>query len=559
MPGAVIEAHAKIENDCDQCHVSFDQAAQPRVCLACHDKVAADVRAHRGFHGRNKDAQCRDCHTDHKGRDAKIAEFDFNTFDHAHTDFPLSGKHLTPKCEQCHKPGNKYREATASCDGCHRKDDIHATRFGRDCAECHNSDGWAVAKFDHSRTQFKLSGHHVETECKDCHTRGYREQRLAMECVSCHRKDDKHRGSLGDDCAKCHTDSLWRDTRFDHQSTGFALVGKHVDTDCKSCHKTATDFKGAPRACSGCHRDDDRHAGTLGNACETCHTAQAWKPSRGFDHAHTKFALTGKHKIAECATCHADAKHYRDTSRDCVACHRKDDKHKGHNGDACADCHGSEDWKRSRFDHDKQTEFVLRGAHRKVICEDCHKGALHKEKLPVTCAECHREKDPHRGKLGATCTDCHDEAAWNPAQFDHDKVAFVLLGAHRVVTCTKCHATALYRDTAKTCDGCHAKDDSHHGALGSDCARCHNTRDWRLGEFNHSTQTKFALDGAHASLSCATCHRDASGRAPSIANDCASCHAGDDVHEGAFGRQCRTCHITKTFRQIVHSSMKGKQ
>jgi hypothetical protein len=201
----------------------------------------------------------------------------------------------------------------------------------------------------------------------------------------------------------------------------------------------------------------------------------------------------------------------------------------------------------------------LRGGHRQASCERCHQGALHKEKLPITCVGCHHEKDPHRGKLGAVCTDCHNESAWKPTQFDHDQVAFVLLGAHRVVACANCHATALYRDTAKTCDGCHSQDDSHQGVLGADCGRCHNTRDWRLGEFNHSTQTKFALDGAHAALRCHQCHRERSNRAPKIASDCGSCHAGDDVHEGAFGRQCSSCHTTQSFKQIVHSSMKGKQ
>ena len=32
MPGEVIAGHAKYEDDCDRCHISFDQSAQAALC-----------------------------------------------------------------------------------------------------------------------------------------------------------------------------------------------------------------------------------------------------------------------------------------------------------------------------------------------------------------------------------------------------------------------------------------------------------------------------------------------------------------------------------------------
>ena len=75
-PGPVIQGHAKVEDECKSCHVRFDRKAQDRLCMDCHKEVGQDVRGKLGFHGRIKPQPCRDCHTDHKGRDAHIVELD---------------------------------------------------------------------------------------------------------------------------------------------------------------------------------------------------------------------------------------------------------------------------------------------------------------------------------------------------------------------------------------------------------------------------------------------------------------------------------------------------
>ena len=137
MPGKVIAGHAKYEQECANCHVKFDKAAQDGLCLDCHKEVARDVRAKQGYHGRLKPEACRSCHTDHKGRDVNIVQLDEKAFDHAKTDFALAGAHPRVACRTCHVAGKKYREAPGACDGCHRKDDKHKGALGPKCADCH--------------------------------------------------------------------------------------------------------------------------------------------------------------------------------------------------------------------------------------------------------------------------------------------------------------------------------------------------------------------------------------------------------------------------------------
>ena len=115
-PGQVIQGHAKLEGECKECHVKFDRKAQSTLCAACHKEVGADVKNKTGYHGTLKPQACNECHTDHKGRNEKIASFDKKKFDHKQTDFLLKGKHEPLACEKCHEPTKKYREASQQCN-----------------------------------------------------------------------------------------------------------------------------------------------------------------------------------------------------------------------------------------------------------------------------------------------------------------------------------------------------------------------------------------------------------------------------------------------------------
>ena len=228
-PGPLVEAHARAEGECRNCHVPFDRAAQNALCLECHKAVGVDLREHRGYHGRLAPQPCRACHTDHRGRGAQIVQLDERAFDHARTDFALRGAHAAPtlECRSCHQPKKKYREAPGRCVDCHAKQDVHKGRLGAQCADCHTESDWKQARFDHGKTRFPLRGAHAPVKCASCHKSG-NFKAAPLTCIGCHRADDKHKARYGEKCETCHSDQGWKQLSFDHdRDTHFALRGRH--------------------------------------------------------------------------------------------------------------------------------------------------------------------------------------------------------------------------------------------------------------------------------------------------------------------------------------------
>jgi hypothetical protein len=507
MPGALIAGHAKYEQQCEKCHKKFDKAAQVQLCLDCHKETAADVRGKTRIHGHLEDLTCKTCHPDHKGRGAKIAVIDKEKFNHDRTNFRLKGGHKTTKngCDDCHKPKKKFREAPSECVACHKKDD-----------------------------------------------------------------DEKgHRGGLGKKCEDCHDEVKWKETpRFDHDTkTKFKLAGKHKDTKCNECH-VDFHYKDTPKDCYSCHKKDDAkkengHRGKFGTKCEKCHGADDWKNSL-FDHDRdTKYRLKGKHHEAKCTACHTGNLFTDKLQTKCLVCHKKDDDEKGHRGslgDKCQDCHDERSWKKTSFDHDKDTKYPLEGKHRTAKCESCHTSGLKPlpgqkkiEKLPTKCVECHRKDDKekgHKGKFGEKCETCHNAKDWKKGIFDHDRdTKYPLKGKHHDAKCATCHTGQLYvQKLTSDCISCHRKDDQekgHKGQLGNHCENCHTEQTWKVEKFDHN-RSRFPLTGMHARAECKKCHKTTAFReAP---RDCLGCHEKDDVHKGVFGNKCESCHNSRTWK-----------
>jgi hypothetical protein len=413
-PGELVQGHAKWEEECAKCHVRFDRAAQDGLCIDCHKEVGQDMREHTGYHGRQKPAQCRSCHTDHKGRSARIVEFEKNKFDHAQSDYLLRGKHAKVDCEKCHAPRKPYWKATQDCNACHKKDDVHKASLGPKCGDCHTEGSWKEAKFDHTKTRFPLTGKHVDTKCLDCHKKGADYKDAPETCIGCHKKDDGakgHRGLYGEKCESCHGSKAWKPSTFNHDTdTNHALRGKHRGTKCTDCHAGNPYKEKLASSCVDCHKKDDTHKGSLGRECAACHSERDWKEAPKFDHSKTQFPLLDKHRDVKCADCHT-TKDYKAAPRECIGCHKKDDKHEATLGTQCKECHNERDWKDAkRFDHDK-TKFKLREAHaaRKVQCADCHVDLKHYRNTPLECYSCHKKDDKHAATLGRQCQDCHGE------------------------------------------------------------------------------------------------------------------------------------------------------
>lgn len=319
---------------CFACHFGNRYKDTPRQCVSCH----APDDVHRGERG----PKCGDCHTTASWKTAK--------FDHAkETGFALEGSHARIDCADCHRSGRLQDPIPKDCHGCHRGEDVHASRLGERCGTCHGNENWKPSTFDHTRdTKWPLQGRHAKVDCHACHTAVVATQHLQTECIACHRATDVHSGKLGTDCSTCHTPDGWRSSVvFDHDLTQFPLVGLHVVVPCEQCHITRA-YKTASVDCNACHQRDDVHKGSLGKDCARCHSPNGWRIWE-FDHGkQTGFALTGAHGKLACAGCHKQPANEVKLDSSCAYCHASDDVHLGQYGRQCQRCHSTLTFKGAR-------------------------------------------------------------------------------------------------------------------------------------------------------------------------------------------------------------------
>lgn len=511
---------------CAACHQGATSITALRstttACIGCHAK--------EDIHQARLGSDCSTCHTAASWQEAPA------TFDHALTTFPLTGKHTSAECLGCHVD-RAWKGIGTTCESCHRKDDPHQGQFTKPCASCHTTDGWKPSTFDHATTRFALVDAHAKPACAACHANG-RFVGTSMTCSSCHAKDDAHKGNLGSRCEQCHTATTWKATTFRHSQARFQLTGAHLDALCVKCHRDQTAYRGTPSTCIGCHRADDAHKGAYGTGCATCHSTRSWAST--FDHARTRFPLTGAHTSLLCTKCHKDAS-FSNTPTSCVACHRADDAHGGNLGTACAKCHTTRAWTPATFDHSK-TGFKLTGAHVSTACATCHPGNRYAG-TPTSCYACHKKDDAHGGSYGTGCATCHSTKAWKPASFDHSITGFALTGGHKGVACTTCHKSGTYTGLSSACSSCHTKPDTHQPSSFSNCKACHTTSAWKPATYT-LTHT-FPKTHGGANSVCTKCH-------PSTwaSYTCASCHSNtkmNEVHHDVAGftlTSCAKCHPT---------------
>jgi Cytochrome c7 and related cytochrome c len=491
-PGKLMQDHAKYEDNCKQCHAKMDRKAQDGLCMACHKDVGSDVRGKSGFHGRlEHPVVCKTCHSEHKGRDLKSVTFDKKKFDHnKKTDYALHGKHEKVECEKCHVSGKKYRDAAQDCNACHKTDDKHKGSLGAKCADCHNETDWKKAKFDHATTKFSLTGKHTDAKCSDCHKDNtYKD--TPKSCYACHRKiDDQkgHKGLYGEKCEACHGTKAWKPSHFNHdEDTKYELRGKHRSTACKECHSGNLYRKEKlGQDCISCHKKDDKHNTNLGSACADCHNEQDWKKTQDrFLHDKTKFPLRNVHAApaVKCSACHKDLANYRNTSMQCISCHKKDDKHETQLGDECESCHNDKGWTGTSYNHGK-SRFPLTGKHIIAACKKCHETWRYKD-APRDCYSCHKKEDKHKQIFGVKCESCHSTRAWTTWSFDHDtRTKYRLEGLHAKVGCEQCHKQvapvgAESAPLGTACVACHRSNDVHTGNFGPRCEQCHQAEGWK--------------------------------------------------------------------------------
>lgn len=284
-------------------------------------------------------------------------------------------------------------------------------------------------------------------------------------------------------------------------------------------------------------------AAQLGNLLSPGRLAKAHANLEGLSNCQQCHEQGRRVTVAKCLACHKPVAErmskrvgvHRDVKDTCVTCHAE---HAGANGEL-------RPFDQAGFDHARVTGFALDGKHDKLAagCAACHK-----ERSFLTaradCVACHA--DVHKPSLGARCQTCHStRAAFKDigSQFDHTKAAFQLTGAHKAVTCEKCHANQVFKGVAfSSCTSCHR--DPHRQTFGAGCTTCHTSEAWRTRQIDHS-KTAFALVGRHQKAECASCHRQPAMRVKPRADTCAACHV--DVHRGAFKQDCKSCHNEASF------------
>jgi len=412
-------------------------------------------------------------------------------------------------------------------------------------------------------------------------------------------------GAIAIACEACHTSGAWRPLRerpaFDHdRDAGFALEGRHRQTDCASCHLSLR-FEATPDDCQSCHLDV--HRGTLGADCQTCHTPTDFALVRGADvHARSAFPLTGSHLQVACADCHAPGAGgalgapLGALPTDCVACHADDyagtadglvDHAAAGFPTDCETCHTTVSFAGGTgFDHAEASGgFALVGAHLPLPCSACHTPTLEPLFAPAgadDCLACHAADadaaTPSHAAYPTTCTTCHTTQAWAGATGDHVVLSggFELRGAHAALACATCHTTPDFGlpwtpAGAHDCQSCHADDAAGatppHTAFPSTCATCHTDATWAGATLDHpAVSGGFDLIGAHATVACRSCHSNPDYSlpwTPADAQDCQSCHADDAAGatppHTAFPTTCTTCHTTTAWAgaTVDHPEVSG--
>ena len=563
------------------CH-ALGTSAHKFKCVDCHQEIKRRLLANTGLHAsmldHNLRADCTRCHSEHNGLEFVPTRWDVSKeeFDHNKTGYPLEGKHRGIACERCHNPRHiavverrriavkdmrrTFLGLSRQCLSCH--EDEHHGQFVR-CETCHTVNAWKPATgFQHATAKFQLTGAHEKVACLKCHLRAdgpvafVKYTGLSFQlCTDCHK--DPHRGAFVATCQSCHSTASWRPEQltsgFDHARTKFALLGKHQGLACRRCHQGA-DFKQpvAFAQCRDCHTKDP-HQGQFaarhqGSDCAGCHVVEGWRPTTYAvrEHQSSPYPLEGRHADVPCAKCHLPAGAatvYRVRHERCTDCHN--DVHHGEfaappHENRCEDCHTVGGFRPSTFTLTEhiRTRFTLEGAHRAAACTQCHEpeghvaGQAGRYRMEDrTCTGCHR--DPHDGQFrarmlrvaaggaAAGCRACHTLRSWRDlSPFDHSTTSFQLVGAHRSVTCERCHVPPLvagapvrvtrFQQAPTECGECH--EDVHAGQFSGngrppDCARCHTVLVWKPSRFVHNRDSDFHLTGAHIGVACGPCHK----------------------------------------------------
>jgi len=376
-----------LKTNCLDCHEDYHQGELSQKCLICHDQYKfrpAPKFDHNNTNykltGKHFDLECTKCHIitikrnrdyqQFKGLDYKncvpchqdkhknkfgqecnkchtVESFQIikkiGEFDHNQTNYPLVGSHSKVNCKSCHKQSDYTLPIKHNlCKDCHI--DYHNGQFTKksvnpDCKECHNLNGFSIPLYTvdrHNTTIFPLKGAHVATPCLSCHkkTTKWSFRNIGKGCVDCH--SDIHKSYLSEKyypkqtCENCHNEIKWANIRFDHNSTGYQLIGMHQKQSCRACHYAKKQrFSELNTSCIQCHQDIHYKQFEVNGSsdCLKCHSYFNWQAEK-FNHKNAAFKLDGKHINVACVKCHPETNSggnyytlYKTKKTKCEDCH----------------------------------------------------------------------------------------------------------------------------------------------------------------------------------------------------------------------------------------------
>jgi hypothetical protein len=269
-------------------------------------------------------------------------------FDHLTTGFPLTGAHLTARCENCHLNG-VLRGTPRQCGACH----IAGSRLASTskpprhiptnapCEACHRTVAWKPAFFRHQGV--------TPGTCASCHNgsmaagKPARHMVTSSSCDSCHRTAAwlpamfSHANVAPGTCASCH-----------NGTTATGKPANHIATtaSCDTCHRTTAWIPAtfshasvAPGTCASCHNGVNAQGMGSGHfittrSCDACHNTTAWTPVLVYSHISPVYR---PHNAGiTCNQCHKSNSEvvvwpYAAYKPDCAGCHAsrfKPDSHK---------------------------------------------------------------------------------------------------------------------------------------------------------------------------------------------------------------------------------------
>jgi hypothetical protein len=292
--------------------------------------------------------------------------------------------------------------------------------------------------------------------------------------------------------------------------------------DCLSCHQSGV--VGSPRVASD-------HTAYQNEDCGTCHDFLAHVDA---SYAHSEL-LVGRHTELWCEDCHEGVQR---PGSQCADCHEPVPV--PHFGTECEDCHTPEGFGEADagdFEH----PLVLEGAHATLACSDCH---VTGQELSSDCAACHQPpSEPH---FGTVCQDCHTPEGFEKVDVGAFEHPVALEGAHADLACSSCHTTD--QKLVYDCAACHQPPSEPH--FGAACQDCHTPEGFKDADVQASAvDHPVALEGAHASLACTSCHATDQ----KLVYDCAECH--QPPSQPHFGTACENCHTPEGFEVVDVSAV----